>query len=76
MEFKIQNLKLSLQIRVVLGGFFIGSSNTLKTSPTLQLSVKTGVERKAVSAIVETFMETIKASLEKGENVYLRELKQ
>jgi len=38
-----------------------------------KLSVKTGVERKAVSAVLETLMETIKSSLERGENVYLRE---
>ena len=38
-----------------------------------KLSVKTGVERKVVSALLETFMETIKNSLEQGENVYLRE---
>tara|TARA_Y100001968_G_C19434346_1_gene758817 strand:- start:2845 stop:3150 length:306 start_codon:yes stop_codon:yes gene_type:complete len=38
-----------------------------------KLSVKTGVERKVISAVIETFMETVKISLEKGENVYLRE---
>ena len=38
-----------------------------------QLSVRTGVERKVVSTIIETFMDTVKLSLEKGENVYLRE---
>ena len=38
-----------------------------------KLAVKTGVERKVISAVVETFMETVKSSLEKGENVYLRE---
>ena len=29
-----------------------------------KLSVKTGVERKVVSAVIETFMETVKKSLE------------
>lgn len=38
-----------------------------------KLAVKTGVERKVISAVVEMFMDTIKNSLEKGENVYLRE---
>ena len=38
-----------------------------------QVSLKTGVERKAVYAVLETFMDTVKSSLEKGENVYLRE---
>ena len=38
-----------------------------------KLSVKTGVERKVVSAVIEMFMDTVKDSLEKGDNVYLRE---
>ena len=38
-----------------------------------KVSVRTGVERKAVSAVLEMFMQTVKHSLEKGENVYLRE---
>ena len=37
-----------------------------------KVSVRTGVERKAVSAVLEMFMQTVKHSLEKGENVYLR----
>ncbi|MDG2369424.1 MAG: integration host factor subunit beta [Flavobacteriales bacterium] len=36
------------------------------------ISDKTGVERIAVQAAVEAFMDSIKLSLEKGENVYLR----
>ena len=36
------------------------------------ISDKTGVERVAVQAAVEAFMDSIKISLEKGENVYLR----
>ena len=36
------------------------------------ISCKTGVEKIAVQAAVEAFMESIKDSLEKGENVYLR----
>jgi len=38
-----------------------------------KLSVKTGVERKVISAVIETFMETVKKSLEQGDNIYLRE---
>ena len=38
-----------------------------------KLSIKTGVERKVVSAVVEMFMYTVQQSLEKGDNVYLRE---
>ena len=38
-----------------------------------KLSMKTGVERKVVSVVVESFMDTVKKSLERGENVYLRE---
>jgi DNA-binding protein HU-beta len=33
---------------------------------------KTGIEKVAVQATVESFMEAVKASLIKGENVYLR----
>jgi DNA-binding protein HU-beta len=33
---------------------------------------KTGIEKVAVSAIVESLMETIKGSMIKGDNVYLR----
>ena len=38
-----------------------------------KLAIKTGVERRVISAVIEMFMDTIKNSLEKGENVYLRE---
>ena len=37
-----------------------------------EISDKTGVEKIAVQATVEALMTTIKASLEAGENVYLR----
>lgn len=37
-----------------------------------QISEKTGVEKVAVQATVEEFMSSIRTSLEKGENVYLR----
>lgn len=33
---------------------------------------KTGIEKVAVQAIVESFMDTVKGSMVKGENVYLR----
>jgi DNA-binding protein HU-beta len=33
---------------------------------------KTGIEKVAVQAAVETFMESVKGSLSKGDNVYLR----
>ena len=36
------------------------------------ISDKTGVDRIAVQAAVEAFMDSIKSALEKGENVYLR----
>ena len=45
----------------------------IKADLVTKLSIKTGVERKVVSTIVETFMDTVRESLEKGENVYLRE---
>ena len=37
-----------------------------------EISEKTGIEKVQVQATVETFMESIKSSLTKGENVYLR----
>lgn len=37
-----------------------------------EISEKTGVEKVAVQVTVEAFMSTVKKSLEKGENVYLR----
>ena len=37
-----------------------------------KIAEKTGVEKQAVLAVVESFMETIKESMVSGENVYLR----
>ena len=37
-----------------------------------EIANKTGIEKVAVQATVEAFMETVKKSLEKGDNVYLR----
>ena len=37
-----------------------------------QVAEATGIEKNAVLAVVESFMETIKDSLEKGNPVYLR----
>jgi DNA-binding protein HU-beta len=37
-----------------------------------EISSKTGIEKIAVQAAVETFMDSVKASLSKGDNVYLR----
>lgn len=37
-----------------------------------EIATETGLERSEVLKIVETFMTTIKSSLSKGENVYLR----
>jgi DNA-binding protein HU-beta len=37
-----------------------------------EIAVETGVERNDVSKTVEAFMTSIKSSLSKGENVYLR----
>jgi len=36
------------------------------------IAIKTGIEKVAVQATVEAFMETLKGSLVHGENVYLR----
>lgn len=37
-----------------------------------QITEKTGIEKVAVTAIVEEIMETIKANMAEGDNVYLR----
>jgi DNA-binding protein HU-beta len=37
-----------------------------------EIASKTGIEKVAVQATVEAMMESIKGSLSKGENVYLR----
>jgi len=37
-----------------------------------EIANKTGIEKVSIQNTVETFMETIKSSLMKGENVYLR----
>jgi DNA-binding protein HU-beta len=37
-----------------------------------EIANKTGIEKVAVQATVEAFMDTIKDSMVKGENVYLR----
>ena len=37
------------------------------------IATKTGVEKVAVQAVVESFMEAVKGSMMNGENVYLRE---
>ena len=37
-----------------------------------EIAEKTGIEKVAVQATVEAFMNSIKGSLEQGENVYLR----
>ena len=37
-----------------------------------QISDKTGIEKVAVQATVEAFMDSVKTSLTKGDNVYLR----
>jgi DNA-binding protein HU-beta len=37
-----------------------------------EIATKTGIEKVAVQATVEAFMETVKVAMQKGENVYLR----
>ena len=37
-----------------------------------EIASKTGVEKGAVQKVVENFMEVVKDSMAKGENVYLR----
>ena len=37
-----------------------------------EIANKTGIEKIAVQSVVETFMESVKAAMIKGENVYMR----
>ena len=37
-----------------------------------EIAGKTGIEKGAVQTIVENFMEVVKASMAKGDNVYMR----
>ena len=37
-----------------------------------EIASKTGIEKVAVQAVVESFMETVKGTMVEGENVYLR----
>ncbi len=37
-----------------------------------EIANKTGIEKVAVQAVVESFMETVKDTMQEGENVYLR----
>ena len=37
-----------------------------------EIATKTGIEKVAVQAVVEQFMETVKDTMADGENVYLR----
>jgi DNA-binding protein HU-beta len=37
-----------------------------------EIANKTGIEKVAVQAVVESFMETVKDTMVNGENVYLR----
>ena len=37
-----------------------------------EIATKTGIEKVAVQAVVESFMETVKDTMADGENVYLR----
>ena len=43
-----------------------------KAEVVAEISNKTGIEKVAVQATVEAFMDTVKNSLTNGENVYLR----
>ncbi len=43
-----------------------------KAEIVVEISNKTGIEKVAVQAVVETLMETIKNAMVDGENVYLR----
>ena len=43
-----------------------------KAETVTEIANKTGIEKIAVQAVVESFMETVKQTMVVGENVYLR----
>jgi len=47
-------------------------SNMTKAEIVAQIAQKTGIEKVAIQATVEEFMNVVKESLSEGENVYLR----
>lgn len=46
--------------------------NMTKAEIVTEIANKTGIEKVAVQAVVESFMETVKETMVDGENVYLR----
>ena len=70
MELMFYNLIKILSLRTKENKF---SFAMIKADLVSKLSSKTGVEKKVVSAVLESFMESVRLSLENGQNVYLRE---
>ncbi len=48
------------------------NNNMTKAEIVTEIANKTGIEKVAVQAVVESFMETVKDTMVNGENVYLR----
>ncbi|HEY9116108.1 MAG TPA: HU family DNA-binding protein [Bacteroidales bacterium] len=51
---------------------FQKNRNMTKAEIVTEIASKTGIEKVAVQAVVESFMETVKETMVDGENVYLR----
>ena len=57
---------------VIKNNNFKKKSNMTKAEIVAQIAQKTGIEKVAIQATVEEFMNVVKESLSEGENVYLR----
>lgn len=62
--FATQNKKLSTN--------HLKNIDMTKAEIVTEIANKTGIEKVAVQAVVESFMETVKDTMVSGENVYLR----
>jgi len=78
-EVKLHNLFFTKKNKVIFASQFEKLGTKYKTFNTMtkaeivaEIANKTGIEKIAVQSTVEAFMTTVKNSLAKGENVYLR----
>ncbi len=67
----MQSLNIYLKIEIINLKTKIYNKMT-KADIVNEISTKTGVEKVKIKEIVESFMDIVKGSLEKNENVYLR----
>lgn len=63
---------ISLQSEKKIHKLIFNLKNMTKAEIVASIAIKTGVEKVAVQTVVESFMNAVKSSVAKGENVYLR----